>query len=138
MQCQHAHCRKMLSSSVTCRYTLVFSTSPLNRFQPRKHAESDLIPKPPVAGHAHAPQSQDVPKFGGKRWSGRGAGQGAAALGTGGSPPVSSNVPWECHRRHKTSGMRGDSRHVVQPPLWDCPLSSGRHSRWFGMHRLHW
>jgi len=48
-------------------YFSFFLTYPLDRFQPRKHPESDLIPKPPVAGHAHARQLQDVPKFGGKR-----------------------------------------------------------------------
>ena len=55
---------KTLSSAVTYRYTVVFLTSLLDRFQSRKHPESDLTPKPRAAVNAHAAGVQDFPNSG--------------------------------------------------------------------------
>ncbi len=56
---------KTLRKSVSYYYTVIFSTSPLGRFQLRKHPESDPNPKPRAAANAYASRMQDFPKFGG-------------------------------------------------------------------------
>ena len=54
--------QKTLSNILSYRYTVVFCPFPLDRFQLRKHPESDRNPKPRAAGRKHAPARVTVPR----------------------------------------------------------------------------